>query len=66
MLSDLQDPIQAFLYALKAPETKRKYPQRLKFFFDFVFSDFDIKIQAREFIKLKMMINLCTPLLFNS
>src|SRR5918993_1363480 len=51
VLTDLQDPIKTFLYALKAPETKRKYPQRLKFFFDFVFSDFDIKIQAREFIK---------------
>ena len=50
-ISELQDPIQAFLYALKAPETKRKYPQRLKFFFDFVFSDLDINVQAREFIK---------------
>lgn len=51
IIPELQDPIQTFLYALKAPETKRKYPQRLKFFFDFVFSDLDINIQAKEFIK---------------
>jgi hypothetical protein len=51
LIIDLQDPIQSFLYALKAPETKRKYPQRLKFFFDSIFSDSDINAQAKEFIK---------------
>jgi hypothetical protein len=50
-LTDLQDPIQTFLYALRAPETKRKYPQRLKFFFDPIFPDLDFKSQALEFIK---------------
>jgi integrase len=36
---------------LKAPETKRKYPQRLKFFFDSIFPNLDFNIQAKEFIK---------------
>jgi hypothetical protein len=36
-LVKVQDPIDNFVYALRAPETRRKYPQRLKFFFDFVF-----------------------------
>lgn len=33
--SDLQ-PIERFLIALKAPETKRQYPKRLESFFDFL------------------------------
>ena len=47
----MQDPIQAFIYALKAPETKRKYPQRLKFFFDSVCPNLDFDNQAKEFVK---------------
>lgn len=48
---DIQDPIDNFLYVLRAPETRRKYPQRLKFFFDFVFSKTDdLKSQAIGFI----------------
>jgi hypothetical protein len=31
-----QDPLSVFLYALKAPETKRQYPQRLKVFIDYL------------------------------
>ena len=32
---DISDsPIENFLFALKAPETKRQYPKRLKIFFD--------------------------------
>jgi integrase len=49
--TELEDPLQTFLYALRAPETKRKYPQRLKFFFDSIFPDLDINSQAIEFIK---------------
>jgi hypothetical protein len=49
--TDLQEPIQTFLYALRAPETKRKYPQRLKFFFDSIFPDLDFNDQAMEFVK---------------
>jgi hypothetical protein len=40
------------MYALKAPETKRKYPQRLKFFFDHIFPNIkDLNTQAMNFIK---------------
>ena len=40
------------MYALRAPETRRKYPQRLKFFFDFVFANGkDLNVQATEFMK---------------
>lgn len=51
----VKNPIDNFLYVLRAPETKRKYPQRLKFFFDYVlpaFKDQDLQTQAMEFIKL--------------
>jgi hypothetical protein len=45
-------PLENFMYALKAPETKRKYPQRLKFFFDFIFPQIkDFSAQAIEFVK---------------
>lgn len=30
------DPYQSFLYALRAPETKRQYPKRLKVVFDYL------------------------------
>jgi len=29
-----EDPLSVFLYALKAPETRRQYPRRLKVFLD--------------------------------
>jgi hypothetical protein len=46
------NPIDNFLYGLRAPETRRKYPQRLKFFFDFVFPSIDhFHKQAVEFIQ---------------
>ncbi len=46
------NPIDNFIYALRAPETKRKYPQRLKFFFDFLFADLtNLNAQAEEFIE---------------
>jgi hypothetical protein len=48
---ELKDPLQTFLYALRAPETKRKYPQRLKFFLDTIFPDLDFNTQTIEFIK---------------
>jgi hypothetical protein len=48
---EIQNPLDNFLYALRAPETKRKYPQRLKFFFDSVFPAVaDLKTQALEFV----------------
>ena len=39
----IEDPISLFMYGLKAPECKKKYPQRLKFFFDFIFNDDEIR-----------------------
>ncbi len=44
-------PIDNFIYALKAPETKRKYPQRLKFFFDSIFPGLDMDAQSRVFVE---------------
>ena len=41
------DPLQQFTYALKAPETKRQYPKRLKVFMDFVKLEGDIRQQAK-------------------
>jgi hypothetical protein len=32
------DPYESFLYALKASETKRQYPRRLKIVFDYLVS----------------------------
>lgn len=51
LATELRNPLDTFRYALRAPETRRKYPQRLKFFFDFVFPGLsDLNIQAIEFI----------------
>ncbi len=44
---DYDDPLQHFTYALRAPETKRQYPQRLKMFMDFVQIKGDLKQQAK-------------------
>jgi hypothetical protein len=35
-VTEEQDPLDMFLYALKAPETKRQYPRRFKVFLDFL------------------------------
>jgi hypothetical protein len=32
-----KDPLNQFMYSLKAPETKRQWPRRLKVLFDFVY-----------------------------
>jgi hypothetical protein len=50
--------IDNFLYALKAPETKRQYPRRLKVFFDFLqiespYSDFDRELRYKSSIFAK-------------
>jgi hypothetical protein len=42
------DPLQQFVYALRAPETKRQYPRRLKVFMDFVKIDGDMNQQTRS------------------
>jgi hypothetical protein len=51
--------IDNFLYALKAPETKRQYPRRLKVFLDFLqidspYSDFDQDIRYKALIFAKL------------
>jgi hypothetical protein len=42
--------LSAFLYALKAPETKRQYPRRLKVFLDFLKLDGTLEQQSKEFL----------------
>ena len=37
------DPLQNFLYALKAPDSKRQYPRRLEYFFDYLGLDGTLK-----------------------
>lgn len=57
--SEENNSIDNFLYALKAPETKRQYPRRLKVFLDFLqinspYSDFDqdLRYKASTFTTL--------------
>ena len=44
---DYDDPLQQFTYALRASETKRQYPNRLKVSMDFVRLEGSIKQQAK-------------------
>jgi hypothetical protein len=44
------DPMSVFLYALRAPESRRQYPQRLKVFLDYVQFKGPINQQARKFL----------------
>ncbi|MDP8941019.1 MAG: hypothetical protein M3M84_00580 [Thermoproteota archaeon] len=46
-----EDPLSVFLYALKAPETKRQYPRRLKVFLDFLKLDGTLEEQSKEFLE---------------
>jgi hypothetical protein len=55
-LLDQENPLQMFMYALKAPESKRQYPKRLKVFLDFLTSKSeldhsDLENQCREFME---------------
>ena len=36
MLQYNDDPLQNFLYALKAPDSKRQYPRRFEYFLDYL------------------------------
>lgn len=45
-----QDPLSVFLYALKAPETRRQYPRRLKVFLDYLKLEGPVEQQAIEFL----------------
>lgn len=44
---ELENPLLNFTYALKAPETKRQYPRRLKVFMDFAKLDGDLTQQTK-------------------
>lgn len=45
-----QDPLSVFTYALRAPETKRQYPRRIKVFLDFLKIDGSLQQQAITFL----------------
>jgi hypothetical protein len=47
---EYQDPLSVFMYALKAPETRRQWPRRLKVFFDFLRIQGLIEEQAKQFL----------------
>src|SRR5215211_450331 len=52
---DQDNPLAMFMYALKAPESKRQYPKRLKVFLDFLtskneLSHSDLENQCKEFM----------------
>src|SRR5215213_1241910 len=54
-LLDQENPLAMFMYALKAPESKRQYPKRLKVFLDFLTSKnelscSDLENQCLEFM----------------
>ena len=45
-----EDPLSVFLYALKAPESKRQYPRRLKVFLDYLQLEGSLGQQAIQFL----------------
>jgi len=51
-----ENPLQMFLYALRAPESKRQYPRRLKVFLDYLANKAELKTNssleelAKEFL----------------
>ena len=45
-----KNPLTVFDYALKSPESKRQYPNRLKVFLDFLKIDGDLRKQAIDFV----------------
>jgi hypothetical protein len=49
-LTEQQDPMSIFLYALKAPESRRQYPRRFKMFLDFLKLQGTLEEQAMKFL----------------
>jgi hypothetical protein len=47
-----EDPMLAFTYALRAAETRRQWPKRLKIFFDFLNLEDAVSVeqQAKQFV----------------
>jgi integrase len=52
VIEQVPNPLSEFLYALKAPETKRQWPNRLKVVFHFLGLTGDLDDQARQFLTL--------------
>jgi len=50
VLEQGHDYLSNFMYALKAPETRRQWPRRLKPFFDFLKIEGDLERQAEYFV----------------
>jgi hypothetical protein len=50
VIEEQQDPLAMFLYALKAPETKRQYPRRFKVFLDFLKLEGTFEEQTKQFL----------------
>ena len=45
-----EEPLSVFLYALKAPESKRQYPKRLKVFLDYLQLEGSVREQATDLL----------------
>ena len=52
VIEQTANPVSQFLYALKAPETKRQWPNRLKIVFNFLGLHGDLDEQAKQFMNL--------------
>jgi integrase len=52
VIEQIANPVSQFLYALKAPETKRQWPKRLKIVFNFLGLHGDLDEQAKQFMNL--------------
>ena len=52
VIEEAADPLSQFLYALKAPETKRQWPNRLKVVFDFLGFPGSLNEQSKQFMTL--------------
>jgi hypothetical protein len=45
-----KEPMAAFMYGLRAPDTKRQYPRRFQYFLNFLQISGTLKEQAKQFI----------------
>ena len=52
VIEQATNPLSQFLYALKAPETRRQWPNRLKIVFEFLGLTGNLDEQAKQFITL--------------
>jgi hypothetical protein len=48
LIVDEENPLQMFLYALRAPESKRQYPRRLKVFLDYLTNKGELRTDVLE------------------